>query len=36
MWIELKDLKNIDFSGADKKLIQQEQNMVILKKYLRK
>lgn len=36
MWIEFEELKNINFSGADQKLIQQEQNLAILKKYLGK
>ena len=34
-WIELTDFENIDFSEADKKLIQQKKNNKILKKYFR-
>lgn len=34
-WIELTGLENIDFSEADKKLIQQKKNGEMLKKYFR-
>ena len=33
-WIDIEELDEIDFSGADKKLIQQKQNLIILKKYI--
>lgn len=33
MWVDLKELKNIDFSEADRKLLEQKQNWVTLKKY---
>jgi len=33
-WIDVEELDEIDFSGADKKLIQQKQNLTILKKYI--
>ena len=33
-WITISELGEIDFSGADKKLIQQKRNLVILKKYI--
>lgn len=33
-WITLYELKDIDFSAADKKLITMEQNIEILKKYI--
>jgi len=35
-WIEFSELENIDFSGADLKLIQQEQNLAFLKEYIGK
>ena len=35
-WIKLNELKSIDFSGADKKLIEQEQHRAILKEYIGK
>jgi len=35
-WIEFQKLENIDFSEADKKLIQQKKNTGILKKYFGK
>jgi 8-oxo-dGTP diphosphatase len=34
MWITFGNLKNIDFADADMKLIQQNGNKMILKKYL--
>jgi len=33
-WININELFEIDFSGADKKLIQQKQNLTILKKHI--
>ena len=33
-WISVEELDEIDFSGADKKLIQQKQNLAILEKYI--
>ncbi len=36
MWIEFEELTSVDFSGADQELIQQKQNLAILKKYLGK
>ena len=33
-WINIDELGEIDFSGADRKLIQQKQNLAILKKYI--
>lgn len=35
-WIDIDELKRIKFSGADKKLIDQKENLEILKEYLRK
>lgn len=35
-WIGINDLNQIDFSEADKKLINQQENFELLKKYLRK
>lgn len=35
-WIKLNNLESIDFTEADKKLIQMGENKDILKKYLRK
>lgn len=35
-WIKFNEIKNIDFSRADKNLVEQEQNRAILKKYIRK
>lgn len=35
-WTVLNDLKQIDFSGADRKLINQKDNFEVLKKYIRK
>jgi len=34
MWVNFENLKEIDFAGADKKLIQQNENQKILEKYL--
>ena len=34
MWVTIGNLKNVDFAGADKKLIQLKANKEILKKYL--
>ncbi len=33
-WINVNELSEIDFSDADKKLIQQKQNLEILEKYI--
>ncbi len=33
-WIDIKELGEIDFSGADKKLIHKTSNWVVLKKYI--
>lgn len=33
-WININELGEIDFSDADKKLIQQKQNLEILEKYI--
>lgn len=35
-WIDLEELKNIDFSEADKRLIENETNLQGLKEYTRK
>ena len=35
-WINVDELSEIDFSGADKKLIQQKYNLAILEKYIGK
>ncbi len=35
-WVNYTELYEIDFSGADKKLIKQKQNLAILKEYIGK
>ncbi|HSH18978.1 MAG TPA: hypothetical protein VLA03_00920, partial [Draconibacterium sp.] len=35
MWVTINNLEKIDFTGADKKLIQLKSNKEVLKKYLR-
>ena len=35
-WININELNEIDFSGADKKLIQEKQNISILEEYVGK
>ena len=35
-WVNFAELDEINFSGADKKLIEQKQNLAILKKYIGK
>ena len=35
MWVSSNNLKKIDFTDADKRIIRLPENMIILKKYLR-
>ena len=35
-WVEFKQLENINLSGADRKLVQQNKNIEVLKKYIGK